>query len=245
VTSPEGGLKRRLVVWLLVAGAWLASPAIVAAQVDLKIVDGRVWLVATNATVAQILNEWTRIGGTQVVNAERVPGAPLTLELSDVSEQEALDVVLQSAAGFMAVRRAAPVIAMSSFDRILILPVSTVSLDPPPAPSRGETAPPPVFAEPPMPLPPGADPVQPVIGADGRPVPDDQQDANGLQGQPPLAMPTPPGLSPPAVSVPPYPEAPAEPAASPGVSVPGQPVGVPVPGMVPAPPDPNRTPAQR
>jgi hypothetical protein len=96
------------------------------AQVQLSIRDGRVTLAATNATVRQILTEWARVGQTRVVNVERIPGGPLTLQLTNVSEQEALDILLRSVTGYMAAPRAVPVANLSHYDRILVLPTAAV-----------------------------------------------------------------------------------------------------------------------
>ena len=41
--------------------------------------------------------EWAKVGETKVVNAE-MPGGPVTLELVDVPEKEALDILLRTAA---------------------------------------------------------------------------------------------------------------------------------------------------
>ena len=115
-------MKARLLAASLVLGAILVAPMSAAAGVELRISGGRVWLRATNATVSQILAEWSRLGQTRIVNGDRVPGGPITLQLENVSEEEALDVLLRSAAGFMGVRRTIPLAASSEFDRILILP---------------------------------------------------------------------------------------------------------------------------
>ena len=53
----------------------------------LAIARGASPLVATNATVGQILTEWARVGQTKIVNVERIPGGPLTLQLTDVPER--------------------------------------------------------------------------------------------------------------------------------------------------------------
>ena len=103
----------RLLAASLAIAAVLATPATAAAEVELRISAGRVWLKAVNATVAQILKEWSRLGQTQIVNGDNVPGGPVTLQLDNVSEEEALDVLLKSAAGFMGVRRSTPVAANS------------------------------------------------------------------------------------------------------------------------------------
>jgi hypothetical protein len=72
-----------------------------AGQVKLEIRDGRVTLDAKDATVREILVEWARVGQTKVMNAERVPGGAITILLTDVPEQQALETVLRSVAGFL------------------------------------------------------------------------------------------------------------------------------------------------
>ena len=61
--------------------------------------DGRVTVVAKDATVRQILTEWARVGQTKIVNVERIPGGPISIELTDVPEAQALDVLLRSVSG--------------------------------------------------------------------------------------------------------------------------------------------------
>ena len=64
-------------------------------------------------------------GGTTIVNGERVPGPPVTLELQDVSEQQALDIVLRGVSGYLVAPRETAVAGASAFDRIFILPTSS------------------------------------------------------------------------------------------------------------------------
>ena len=89
---------------VLLAAALLLVPVLPAAaqSVSLTLRDGRVTLITQNATPAAILAEWARLGQVKVVDGERVPGAPLTLRLENVPEREALDIVLRSAAGYIA-----------------------------------------------------------------------------------------------------------------------------------------------
>lgn len=110
----------------LTLAAVFTAPATVAAAGDLKltIAHGRVTLVATDVPVRQILTEWARIGKTTIVNGEKLGGPPLTLQLLDVPEPQALDAVLRSASGYVAAQRAAFDPAASVFDRIMILPTS-------------------------------------------------------------------------------------------------------------------------
>jgi hypothetical protein len=49
----------------------------------------------------------------KVVNVERIPGGPLTLELSNVPEAQALDVLLRSVSGYMAAPRGTAVANLS------------------------------------------------------------------------------------------------------------------------------------
>src|SRR4051812_47710100 len=107
----------------LAASILIAAPA--SADVRLTINGGRVTLSATNATVAQILAEWGRVGRTKIVNAERIAGAPITIELSNVTEREALQVLLRSVSGYVAAPRADVIANASQYDRILVMPTSS------------------------------------------------------------------------------------------------------------------------
>lgn len=96
-----------------------------AQSVSLSLRDGRVTLITHNATPAAILAEWARLGQVKVVDAERVPGTPLTLRLENVPEREALDIVLRGAAGYIAAPRTQVVASnVSRFDRVLVMATS-------------------------------------------------------------------------------------------------------------------------
>jgi hypothetical protein len=176
--------------------------------------DGLVWLVSHDATTQEILAEWARVGQTAIVDADRAPDTRVTLELRGVSEQQALDVLLRSASGFVARQRgdASPPLhgsQQSRFDRIVVLPFHQVPIASPPdrssvlePPERKTTA---------------------VVGASMPP---------GF---------SPPPQAPPR-QVAPAPQATPPQQANPSAQAPaeqppkGAPVGVPVPGMiVPAP----------
>ena len=100
----------------------MAANSTASAEVQLSIRGGRVTLVATNATARQILTEWARIGQTKIVNVERIPGGPLTLQFTNMPEQEGLDILLRSVTGYMAAPRPVPAANLSYYDRILVLP---------------------------------------------------------------------------------------------------------------------------
>jgi len=170
----------------LVAGA---TP-VLAGDVSLTIADGRVTIVARNATPRQILEAWSRQGRTRIVNGERVSGGPTTLIITNELESKALAIVLRSVAGYIAAQRRVAVANASQYDRILIMPTSYAA----PAPAYRASGPmPPMMPQPMMPqpvmVPPdptalandeGATAQAPVFGGD----------PNGMQGPPPVNAPT-------------------------------------------------------
>jgi hypothetical protein len=113
-----------LVAALLVTSSWTAA-AQQPQPLRLEIRAGLVTLRAQNVSLRQILTEWARIGGTRIVNLERVTGAPVTLELTGVTERQALDTLLRNVAGYVLGSRPASATGASAFDRILILASST------------------------------------------------------------------------------------------------------------------------
>lgn len=109
------------VVALLATGSTSAA----AQGVTLEFHDGKVRLNAQNVPVSQILSEWARRGRTTIVNGERVPGPSVSLELQDVPEDQALDIVLRSASGYLVAARETVIAGASAYDRIYVLPTSS------------------------------------------------------------------------------------------------------------------------
>jgi hypothetical protein len=116
-------MKRALIVAASVALLSWAVPA--SAQVKLEFRDGRVNLTAQNAQIRTILAEWARIGGTRIVNGEKITGPPVTLELTGVSERQAMEVLLRNTAGYIIAARDAGATSPSAFGSILILATTT------------------------------------------------------------------------------------------------------------------------
>jgi hypothetical protein len=226
------------------AAAWLLAGSVAFAEVQLSLQDGRVTLIAKDATVRQILTEWARVGQTTVVNLDRIPGGPLTLELSDVPEQQALDVLLRSLTGYMAAPRAAVTANLSRFDRIVVMPTSA----PPRAPVSA-AAPPPAFAQP-QPQPQFVQPFQPPPQpaeedeeerpAPNVPVPPNPRGPvfNTFPAQPQVVTPQPAGA-------PGTPYNPQQPPVQPGAPPTAPFGGVAVPGMVAPPPQQPGQPGQQ
>jgi hypothetical protein len=116
-------MKRALIVAASVALLSWAVPA--SAQVKLEFRNGRVNLTAQNAQIRTILAEWARIGGTRIVNGEKITGPPVTLELTGVSERQAMEVLLRNTAGYIIAARDAGATSPSAFGSILILATTT------------------------------------------------------------------------------------------------------------------------
>src|SRR5689334_5535892 len=121
--------------------AWLFAVTTASAEVQLTMQNGRVSLVAKDATVRQILAEWARVGDTKIVNMERVPGGPVTLELSNVPEAQALEIVLRPLSGYITAPRPVEASNLSRFDRIILMPTLAA------ARPATAAAPPPVFQQ--------------------------------------------------------------------------------------------------
>jgi len=143
-----------------IAAALLAASS-ASADVHVTMQNGRVSLVAKDATVRQILTEWARVGQTKIVNVERVPGGPMTLELTNVPEAQALEVLLRSLSGYITAPRPVEAANLSRFDRIILMPTLASARPATTAP------PPPVFQQNPQFTPPTAD----DDGDDERPAP--------------------------------------------------------------------------
>jgi hypothetical protein len=102
----------------------LAASAVPASAGDVRVSfsNGRVTIVATDASPRQILTEWARQGQVRIANLDRLSGGPVTLQLVDVPEAQALETILRGAAGYVAAPRAESVVAASGYDRIMLMP---------------------------------------------------------------------------------------------------------------------------
>jgi hypothetical protein len=220
--------KKPTILALVVAVASLMSARPARADVRVTMHDGLVTIVAKDATVRQILAEWARIGQATIVNADRIAGGPITLELSDVPERQALDILLRSVSGYFVAPRPTRLPEAAQFDRIVVLPAvaqprsASVSAPPPPL------TPPTRFQLPPATPdtddfsgPPPIDPTQrlPVVNQFSPPFPPPPADAGRGAPAPTTAAPAGPvGTSAPGMVLP----APATPQVPPPVSGPGR-----------------------
>lgn len=199
--------------------AVLTAAVPVRAEVRISMDNGKVTVKASNATVREILAEWAKAGHARIINGERVTSGPMTLELTNMPEGQALDIILRSVAGYMAAPRAAAEPNASLYDRIMILPTSTAPRVTQSAPVTTPSMP--TFAPPP-----------PVMT-------DDDNDARVQIQRPPIFNTFPPVVAPngiPGVQIPmPNQQAPAGRGGAPGQ----MPTGVSVPGMIVQPAQPQ------
>ncbi|HUF22756.1 MAG TPA: hypothetical protein VMN81_01420 [Vicinamibacterales bacterium] len=128
---------------LLIAACCFAlalAPALSAragGDVRVSFADGRVTVIADNATIGEILREWERVGGSRFINADKMPAADrVTLRLENEPETRAIEVLLRSVAGYVVAPRPAGSTSASTVGNVLIMPVSRVASyaqAPPPA----------------------------------------------------------------------------------------------------------------
>jgi hypothetical protein len=199
----------RVGVGLLAFALCLSGPVNARADVTVSLADGRATVVARNATLRQVLAEWARIGGTRIVNLERVAGAPDSFELRNVPEAKALAMLLRSVAGYIAAPRPATSRGASIYDRILILPTSVASMAPMGPLRAGPAPPPPVFEPAPDPSALANDDANETTTTTAAPA----FPGNGQEG----ATPGPPAGPPPPMTTPgvtPYAPNPADPASA-------------------------------
>jgi len=162
-------MRKSLICLVLAIASVGAASTAAAGELSVKIANGRATIIAKDVPIRQILAEWARVGETKVVNGEKIPGGPVTLELVDVPEKEALDTLLRTAAGYIAAPRPANLVGASQFDRVIVLatsrPPAATSVNPQPFRAGiGQMPPPP------------------------QPPPDDDDGEPGDQGVPPPVM---------------------------------------------------------
>jgi hypothetical protein len=143
----EGSVMKHLLWCVSVAALACVAPAGVGAQassLQLTMKDGRVTIVARDVPLRDLLEEWSRVGQTRIVNVDKLAGPRLTLQLVNTTERDALDILLRSAAGYIAAPRPADRPGTSAYDRITIL----ASSRPPAVTVSAAQAPQPVLAPP-------------------------------------------------------------------------------------------------
>jgi hypothetical protein len=186
--------------------AGLSVPAS-AGELKLTMQDGRVTIIADNVPLRQILQEWARVGQTKIVNADKMTGPAITLQLVNAPERDALDILLRSASGYIAAPRPVPVANAAFYDRVTIMPTSRA-----PAPTASNSMPSATFQRPPQPIDDSDEPINVVM-----PPQMNNPAASQFPGMPPNPGAMPPMLQP----------------GQPPQQTPASPLTLPRPGAVP------------
>jgi len=220
-------LLRYAVVAALAFGVCVPASA---GELKLTMQDGRVTIIADNVPLRQILQEWARVGQTQIVNADKMSGPAITLQLVNAPERDALDILLRSASGYIAAPRPVPVANAAIFDRVTIMPTSRA-----PAATASSSAPAP-FQRPPQPADDNDEPINVVMPPQGVPMYPQGSPVNGqFPGMPPNPGVMPPQQTPTSPLTLPRPGAPPPQQTTPGMPPnPYQPIVRP-PGALPLP----------
>ena len=122
----------------LTLGTTLDGPLLGAGEIRMAIDGGRVTLSAIEAPLADVLAEWSRVGGTRFVGAETLGRETVTLRLVEADEADAIRLLLRSAAGYVAAPRRAGMAGAARYDRVTILAARRT---PAPAPNNAARAP--------------------------------------------------------------------------------------------------------
>jgi hypothetical protein len=128
-------MARRLTA--LAAVTMLSFPGTASAgELKLSLKDGRVTIIAQDVPLRQILDEFSRVGKTEIVNADKLTGPSMTLHMVDVPERQVLDILFKAASGYMVTPRATADASLSQYHRILVMVPSG-----PPAPATAGNRP--------------------------------------------------------------------------------------------------------
>ena len=200
-------------------------PQAAAGELKLSMQDGRVTIVADNVPLGQILQEWARVGQTTIVNGDKLSGSTISIQLTNVPERDALDILLRSAAGYIAAPRPAIVAGAATYDRITIMATSR-------PPAAVASAPVPTFQRPPPPVDDGDEPINVMMP------PMQPQPPNPVTGQFPGM---PPGMMPSGMPNTTLPVT----ATQPGPLTSPRPGALPTPQMPPGYPNPYQPPVVR
>ena len=228
-----------------VFAAALVLAAAVTAQaqtVKVEFLMGKVNVDAQNVSVRTIINEWARIGGTRIVNPERLSGTPITLQLTGMPERQALDILLRDVGGYMLGPRQAELVpGVSAFDRLMVV-TATAGPAPRPAPAGVNQAQRPLPQNPQFRRPGATAPPEPENESDSinEPQPDEPAQAGppNRQNIRPAVMPAAPQPEPPAPAAPPPTPTPGNPfGVQGGASRPGVITPVPQPAQPPRSPN--------
>src|SRR5258706_15195970 len=118
----------RLAGWLVCFWILAGGRGAYGQDLRLQFHAGLVDLSAHAVSVAEILARWSEVGGITVVNGNQVQSGPMTIDLVNTPEREALSVILRGVPGYLLAEGNDPNLARSVIGRIVLLPTRTTPL---------------------------------------------------------------------------------------------------------------------
>ena len=127
-------MNARAVLVVLLTSVFALDPIYAVDDIRITFADGRVTVIAKEASLPAILERWSNLGETEFIDSEengavraaleRLSPQPIEIHLLEVSETKALEVLFRATKGFIAEPRSKPVSGLSRFNRVLILVAS-------------------------------------------------------------------------------------------------------------------------
>ena len=78
-------------------------------------------VVADSVALRTIIQEWARVGGVRLVNPQHVSPAPVSIDLRNLPEGEALEVLLRALPGYLLQQRSIASSGSSVFEKLAVM----------------------------------------------------------------------------------------------------------------------------
>jgi len=137
-------IRRCLRLCALAVMFWPAGTAAQESHVSVSVGEQGVTLEAVNATLRDVLAEWARVGGFRLLDYDTLDARTVTVQLANVPEREALNILLRDIGGYVLGARRAGDSGRSQFGSLLVVSGNARS------PRQGALAP---LPPPPPPIP--------------------------------------------------------------------------------------------
>lgn len=92
-----------------------------AENIELTFHEGRVTIIASKIPLDKILSEWSRLGNTTFITADEISDRLISVTLINVTEGEALEVLLREIAGYLLAPKPLGRIGTSIYDRVFLM----------------------------------------------------------------------------------------------------------------------------
>jgi hypothetical protein len=86
-------------------------------------------VVAESVALRTVVLEWARVGGVRLVDPQHVSLAPVSIELRDLPEGEALKVLLRTLPGYLLQKRSVGSEGSSLFEKLAVMAPAAASME--------------------------------------------------------------------------------------------------------------------